>query len=111
MKLENKLQAISIKASADILAKRFIGTDGNYAAQGTAAVGTSDVETNSGFMMPVNTYGVVLVEAESAIPVGSKVSSGISLGKAKAYEAGEESNGIALDEATQDGDLIRIVIR
>jgi hypothetical protein len=124
-----------VAAAALATVYKFVGYDGNYAGAGAAALGVLDAETDSGEMAPVVASGIANVIAGGAISVGEAVVSGAT-GKALAATAlsatppagqvavlstgaqaattiagsvtPEVILGYALDEATQDGDIIRV---
>jgi len=99
----------SIAAAAELATKYlFIGFDGNVASAGAAALGVLQAATDSGEQAPVGAQGIFLVIAGGAISVGEAVEVGTG-GKAAAYSAGV-SIGRALDEATTDGDIIRVLL-
>lgn len=124
-----------VAAAALATVYKFVGYDGNYAGAGAGALGVLNCETDSGEMAPVIVSGIAKVIAGGAISVGGAVVSG-STGKALAATllsatpasgatpvtstgaqaamtiAGsvtpEVILGYALDEATTDGDIIRV---
>ena len=97
----------SMVALADLAARRFVGLDGGVCAAGAKAIGVVEADTESGNVAPANVLGIILVEAGAAVSAGADVQSDAA-GKAIPKDAGL-SNGIALDAALADGDLIRIV--
>lgn len=107
MKGQNVILTASILALAALTRQRFIALDGNPCAAGAKAFGVAEVSTDAGNMAAGNVLGVILVEAGGAIAAGAEVQSDAS-GKAITKAAGV-SNGYALDAATADGDIIRIV--
>ncbi|MDR2925942.1 MAG: DUF2190 family protein [Azoarcus sp.] len=107
MKAQNIILCITLMAVADLLPRRFVGFDGLPAADGAKALGVVEAETEASMPAPVNTHGVMLVEAGGAIAQGAEVQAGTD-GKAIAKASGVGC-GFALDAATADGDLIRIV--
>jgi len=98
----------SIKAIANLPKQRFIGFDGNVCSAGTKAYGICDVETDTGQFAPAAVIGILLVEAGGVISAQSKITSDAN-GKAVAITSTEEVNGYALDSASADGDIIRII--
>ena len=121
-----KTQQVTLTASAPaavaLKARRFVGFAGNVCPQGGPALGVADVDTDAGFMAPVNVSGVILVEAGAAVEAGGKVQSdadGRAVPLAMTQLADKNSvpfavpamadNGVAWDAATQAGDLIRIL--
>ena len=107
MKGQNVILTASILALAALTRQRFIALDGNPCAAGAKAFGVAEVSTDAGNMAPGNVLGVILVEAGGAIAAGAEVQSDANA-KAVTKAAGV-SNGYALDAATADGDVIRIV--
>ena len=98
----------SIKAITNLPKQRFIGFDGNVCSAGAKAYGICDVETDAGQFAPAAVLGILLVEAGGAIPAQAKITSDAN-GKAVAITSTEEVNGYALDSASADGDIIRII--
>jgi hypothetical protein len=76
----------SILAAAAVVAKRFIGVDGNYCGANAAAWGVSELATAIGEQIPVITHGIALVESGGIIAAGNKVISD-STGRAVAAAA------------------------
>ena len=97
----------SIIAPISINELMFIGFDGNYCGANAKALGISAVTMDQGQMTPIHISGVLLVTASAAITSGTKVASDAN-GFAVPYTTGE-GNGYALDNATNPGDIIRIV--
>ena len=77
------------------------------ATAGSKAVGICEANTDTGQACPVNIDGLLLVTAGGVIAQGQEVEVGAD-GKAVAL-AGGKPNGYALDPATHDGEVIRIV--
>ena len=102
------LLTLTVIAAAAIAAeRRFIGFDGNVAAAGAKALGTNPVTAALGEHMPVDSHGVILVEAGAAVAVGAQVE-GDATGRAITLASGA-ANGWAMDAATAAGQVIRIV--
>ncbi len=106
MKTQQILLTTSIPAAAALTRLRFVGLTGNVCAAGAKALGTAETDADAGEQAPVNTHGILLVEAGAAIAAGAEVESNAD-GKAITKAAGA-SNGFALDAATAAGDVIRI---
>jgi len=87
----------------------FVGYDGDICGAGAKALGVNQVTVEAGEDMPVTYLGIMLVVAGGAVASGAEVESDAS-GKAVTLAAGE-SNGRALDAATADGDVIRVVLK
>lgn len=66
---------LSIEAAADLVAKRFIGFDGNYCGAGKKAAGVSESDTDDGDQIPVIASGVALVETGGTFDVGDPITS------------------------------------
>lgn len=98
---------ISMTALADLARNRFVGADGDVCAAAAAAVGTAEFDVAAGEQASVNAQGLIIVQAAGAIAVGDQVESDAN-GKAVTLSAGI-ANGLALDAASADGDLIRIL--
>lgn len=107
MKGQNVVLTMSVLALAALTRQRFIGLDGNPCAAGAKALAVAEYSSDAGNMAPGNVLGVILVEAGAAVAAGAEVQSDAS-GKAITKAAGI-GNGFALDAATADGDIIRIV--
>jgi hypothetical protein len=60
---------ISITAAAALVAKRFIGVDGNLCGAGLKATGVSELATAIGEPCPVRIGGIAVVEVGGAITV------------------------------------------
>lgn len=108
MKGQNVVLTMSVLAQAALTRQRFIGLDGNTCEVGAKALAVAEYNTDAGNMVPGNVLGVILIEAGAAISVGAEVQSDAS-GKAIAKDDDGIGNGFALDAATADGDIIRIV--
>lgn len=108
MKTQQPVLTTSVLAAADLPRHRFAGFNGNLCGAGERALGTVEADTEADNMAPVNVLGILLVEAGGAVTAGSAVQSDAS-GKAIAIAEGKIANGIAIDAATADGDVIRII--
>lgn len=98
-----------MKATTDLnYINRFIGFTGTYAGAGAAVLGTLEAKTSSGEMAPVNTHGILFVEAGGTLTVGAKVKSDAN-GRAVIAETGIDV-GIVLDATTTVGEIVRIKI-
>lgn len=97
----------SVKALDNLQKQRFIGFDGKYCKNGDTSLGVSDASTDEGQLVPVAIYGILLIEAGSAIVQGGKVTSD-GQGRAKPAGSNDAVNGYALDEAQGSGEIIRI---
>ncbi len=129
------LLTISIKAVADTARRKFIGHDGALCGANEKALGVSKHDASAGEQLPVMVYGIAIVTAGGAISAGAPVASNES-GLAVAADAvtaavpegatpvtssgaqpdltvaggklPQTINGYALDEASGEGDLIRV---
>lgn len=108
MKTEQPSFTTSVLASgSDLVALRFVGLTGAVTAAGAKALGVCAADTLVGKLSPVHVTGVLLATAGAAITAGTEIEA-TATGKAIAKTTGA-SNGFALDAATADGDVIRIV--
>ena len=96
----------SVVAAVDLTRRRFVGFDGNVCAAGVKSLGTLAATTAAGEQAPVDSLGVILVEAAGAIALGAQVQSDAD-GRAVTL-AGGVPNGWAMDAATAAGEIIRI---
>lgn len=108
MLTQNPLQTVKLTSAGTIAPSRFVGVDGNYAAAGARAYGVTEYDSTTGDSMPVHTYGVVIVEASGIIAAGADVAAGSNGKAAAANGTTDKVNGIAVDAAAADGDLIRV---
>lgn len=108
MKTYKSVLTESILAATNIPKYRFVSFTGGLCGADAKALGVSETDTNQGQYCPVIVYGIALVEAAGAISAGAKVYSNAS-GKATATGT-NNPNGYALDAATADGDIIRVVL-
>lgn len=100
----------TVTTAAAIAVNRFVGFDGNYPAADAKALGVSNDAADSGTSLGLVVDGIVFVEASAAISVGAKVTT-TNTGKAKTVSASEAVNGYAMDAASADGDLIRVLLK
>lgn len=107
MKTQQVILTTTVLAAAALSRFRFAGFDGNVCAAGSKALGVVEAGADAGEQAPVNTHGILLVEAGAAIAAGAEVESNAA-GQAITKAAGV-SNGFALDAAAAAGDVIRIV--
>ncbi|MFJ5507732.1 DUF2190 family protein [Pectobacterium jejuense] len=98
----------TVLAAAALAQQRFVGADNTPCQAGAAALGVAEVDGAAGDAVPVNVLGIVVVEAGAAIERGKSVQSDESARAVLLTEAGV-SNGIALDAALAEGDVIRIL--
>jgi hypothetical protein len=84
-----------------------VGFDGNVATAGAIALGICDADTSAGEQAPVAVSGILLATAGAAIAKGAAVEVGTA-GKVITKATGI-GVGYAMDAASADGDVIRIV--
>ena len=118
----------SIIAETDFEKQRLIGFDGNYCKKGAKALGVSDVEIEKGQYAPVAISGILLVVTGGKINKGdiitsddigraisassgtiNEVDDGDDSTRLYSFSSGDEINGYALDSASAEGEVIRIV--
>ncbi len=110
MKTEQPILITSIKATEDIPKHRVISVDGSL---GTASgpygvLGISNADTKNNEMIPVASLGIVLAETSTAIPKGNPV---YPADDGFIFNQGDGARlGISLDEATEAGQLIRVLL-
>jgi hypothetical protein len=97
---------LSVKASADVAARRFVTVAGAQAGAGARALGVSRVSGVSGDMLPVDALGTSIVEAGAAFAVGAALQSDAD-GKAITKDAGA-TLACALQAATAAGDMVEV---
>lgn len=108
MKTQIVCCTVTILAAAALARHQMVGFDGNVCAAGAAALGTSEADTASGSLAPVNIHGALLAIAGAPIALGAAVETGAA-GKVITKAAGI-AHGYAMDAALADGDIIRIKI-
>lgn len=107
MKTAHILLTTSILAAAALTKFRFVTFAGGVPAAGARTLGVAETQADAGEQAPVNTHGILLVEAGAAIAVGAEVESDAS-GRAITRTTGVVA-GVARDAAAAAGDVIRIV--
>ncbi|MBG6244783.1 DUF2190 domain-containing protein [Candidatus Symbiopectobacterium sp. 'North America'] len=95
----------TVIATAALVQQRFVGADNAPCQAGAAALGVAEVDAAWGDAVPVNVLGIIVVEA---VGRGMSVQSDDTARAVLLTEAGV-SNGIALDAALAEGDVIRIL--
>ncbi|EQC0634431.1 DUF2190 family protein [Salmonella enterica] len=91
-----------------ILQQHLVGFDGKLCAAGKAAFGVAETDADVGDALGVNVLGIIAVEAGAAFEVGAAVQSDAE-GCAIAKTGSNAVAGVALDAATQAGDVVRIL--
>ena len=118
----------SIIGETDFEKQILIGFDGNYCKKGAKALGVSDVEIEKGQYAPVAISGILLVVTGGKINKGdiitsddigraisassgtiNEVDDGDDSTRLYSFSSGDEINGYALDSASAEGEVIRIV--
>lgn len=102
------IQAVTVKATEDLPAFRFISHLGSICAENQKALGVSDVNWLKDEYSSVVTLGTIVVETTTSISIGSAVATSTD-GKAKPATSETEINGRALDSCTGAG-FIKISI-
>ncbi|ECG4947670.1 DUF2190 family protein [Salmonella enterica subsp. enterica serovar Llandoff] len=91
-----------------ILQQHLVGFDGKLCAAGKAALGVAETDADIGDAVGVNVLGIIAVEAGAAFEVGAAVQSDAE-GRVIAKTGSNAVAGVALDAATQAGDVVRIL--
>lgn len=104
----------TVTAGAALTQQRFVGADNAPCQAGAVALGVAEVDAAAGDVTPVNVLGIVAVEAGAAITRGQAVQSdanacAVPRTAATGDTAAGISAGIALDDATAAGEVIRIL--
>lgn len=103
-----KIMALTQVAVAALAAHRFVGFDGNYAAAGADALGTTEYDAEVGDPVSIETLGVARVEAGAAFNKGDKLEVGAD-GKAILLAAGEPV-AKALGDSAGDGSIVSVLL-
>lgn len=101
------VQAVTVKATEDLPAFRFISVSGALCNDTERALGVTETDWISGEYVSVVTLGNIAVEASGAIPQGSDVTSAID-GKAKVATTGNPINGRAIEGCSSAGEFVKI---
>ncbi|EPT9380468.1 capsid cement protein [Proteus mirabilis] len=104
----------TVTAGAALTQQRFVGVDNAPCQAGAVALGVAAVDAAAGDVTPVSVLGIMAVEAGTAINRGQAVQSdanacAIPQTAATGDTAAGISAGIALDDATAAGEVIRIL--
>lgn len=97
----------TVVASGSLSAQRFVGINGALCAEGKQALGIAEISAQKEEAVSVNVLGILAVESGGNIAPGDAVQSD-SKGRAIVKATGI-ANGVALDAATGEGSLIRIL--
>lgn len=103
---------LSIKASAALVANRFVTAGGAYPSKGASAIGVTQTEAADGDYVAVDVLGTAVVEAGAAVAANAYVESDAS-GKAITQvvtTGGGIAVGVALEAASAAGDLIEVLL-
>jgi len=109
-KTANPVLAISVDATEDLTAHRFVGFSGGVCDFDAKALGVVDLNWVSGDKVAVTVLGVMPVEAGEAIDIGAEVASD-GTGKAVNATLDSKVNAYALEAATAAGDFIRVLLK
>ncbi|MBK1613364.1 DUF2190 domain-containing protein [Rubrivivax gelatinosus] len=108
MKTQIIAATMTILATAALTAKRFCTSAGAVPAAGAWCPGVVEADTDAGQLAPVNTHGILLVEAGAAIAQDAQVQTDAS-GRAITLAAGV-ALGRVLDAAAAAGNVIRVKV-
>ena len=108
-KTAHPVASISIDATTDLVAHRFISYSGAFADGTVKALGVSELDWNDGDKAAVTVLGVMPVEASAAISKGDDITATM-LGRAQTATEGDIINGRALDSAAALGDYVRVLL-
>jgi hypothetical protein len=100
--------SLSVQLTVAVSTKRFVTISGTLSTSGNNALGVSRFAGIIGQWITIDCLGTAIVEAGSAIPVGSLIQSDLN-GKAAIRGAGAVL-GRALSAATGDGSLIEVLL-
>ena len=107
MKTQQTCLTTSVTAAAALSRLRFVGLTGAVCAAGAKALGIAETAADLGEQAPVNTHGILLVEAGAAIAAGAEVESDAN-GRAVTKTTGV-GFGVARDAASAAGEIIRVL--
>jgi hypothetical protein len=95
-------------AAANLSRGRFVTGTGAVPAAKAVVIGVVHEDVDAGEPVPVMVKTVAQVQAAGAITAGARVET-TATGKAQAFTDGYVA-GIAIDEATTDGQFIRVLL-
>jgi len=101
------VQAVTVKATEDLPAFRFVSVSGGLCGDAERALGVTETDWINGEYAAVVTLGNISVEASGAIPAGSDVTSDTD-GKAKLATTGNPVNGRAIEGCSSAGEFVKI---
>ena len=96
------VQLLTVQATADLPAYRFVSNAGALCIEGARALGVTEIDWLDGELASVVSLGTIVVESSEAINAGADVSSDTD-GKAKTAELNEAVNGRAIDSCAGAG--------
>jgi hypothetical protein len=102
------VQALTVKATVDLPAFRFVSHLGSLCADSGRALGVTETDWVNGEYASVISLGTIAIETVTTIAAGVDVTSGPA-GKARAVVSTEPVNGRTLDACTGSG-IVRIKI-
>lgn len=100
--------ALTIKATMDLPAYRFVDYQGKLCDENQKSLGVSVGKWSNGSFASVIVLGTAIVEAGTTINAGDKIASD-STGRAKVATTGSEINGRALNSANT-GEYVRVLL-
>ena len=117
MATDQSMTIINLEAGQDLSSKQYyfvsMAADGQVdpTGDGLSAEGVlQDAPSAAGYPASIAIAGITKVVAGAAITRGDLVASG-SAGKAKTATSGNRVLGIALEAATNDGDVISVLLK
>ncbi len=108
-KTANPVLAISVDATEDLTAFRFVGFGGGICSFDEKSLGSVDVNWLNGEKVSVTVMGVMPIETGEAVTVGAEIASDGS-GKAVVVTEDSKINGFALNAADGAGEFIRVLL-
>lgn len=102
------LLALSIAASAALVAERFVTVGGAYPSAGGNTVGVTQTDAASGDLVAVDVVGTAIVEASAAIAKNAYVQADAT-GQAVTQSTGI-AVGVALEAASAAGERIEVLL-
>lgn len=100
--------ALSIAATATVVANRFVTVAGAQAGAAANTLGVANYGVATGEIFPVSVMGTAMVEAGAVIALGAAIETDAA-GKAVTKSAGP-TVGRALQAASGDGKLIQVLL-
>lgn len=103
-----KIMALTQVAAASLAAHRFIGFDGNYAAAGDDALGTTEYDAEPGDPVSIEALGVTRAQAGGPFDKGDALEVGAD-GKVVVLAAGKRV-AKALQDSAGDGSIVGVFL-